>query len=514
MRRVNRKRPIDYILPFLVILGLGVIGILGFQLWKNFEKQGKADVYFYVAEGKAKVLPYGQATWDNAFSGTKLLLGDALKTPSVGKVTMAFFNGTFMRMGPDTAVTLTDIKKDSEREKIVLTMDNGMLWVNGSKSPGVKEALYEIRTSHMQVKAKGTVFEVESNTAEVVRVMDGEVTVDVLVKAEGKERVAESITVGVGQEITLDEATLKAYEDNQSPSVLMAINDQFKAGDWYQWNIKEDRNPTSYDSTTGEAPTPSTLETSEQGTGEEIRQNPETMQTSESATQEPANTLEEEFSGSLESPVILKPGSEERTVDKGPVSISGSIAAGTEKVVVEQVLDGKTEKYTLSRFKPGDTSFTYNVSDILGNLKEGENTYSFYAVDAKGNKSDASEITIVYNKQKVEITDSLEAPVVLKFNGSESSTVTADKVLVEGQVKGAEKVVVNGYPLSKFEPGSTTWAYIASEVLGNLSSGLNEFEVYAIDTEGNKSAAVKFTITYDKPSSGGAGGTNQPVYGF
>jgi len=81
MRRVNRlQRPVDFLLPFLVLVSIGIIGVMAFQVWQNWDKQGKADVYFYVIGGKAKILPYGQAEWNNAYSGTKLLLGDALKT--------------------------------------------------------------------------------------------------------------------------------------------------------------------------------------------------------------------------------------------------------------------------------------------------------------------------------------------------------------------------------------------------------------------------------------------------
>ncbi len=526
MRRINRKRPIDYILPFLVILGLGVIAILGYQLWKNYEKQGKADAYFYIAEGNAKILPYGQTSWDNAFSGTKLLIGDALKTTSLGKVVMIFFNGTIIRMGSDTAITLTDLSKDTESEKIVMTMDNGVLWVNGRKSPGVKDANYEVRTSHIKVRAKETVFEVESNTAEVVRVLNGQVAVDVMVKTGGTERVAQTIDVGVGQEIVLDAATLKAFEDNQNPSVLMAISDQFKTGDWYLWNTQEDKNPTAYSAESAQQPVVTGTQSSANVSGS-------TQQTTATAgqllsTQQTQAGTSEVISGTG-APVITAPAEDARTVAKGPVTISGTVPDGTRKVVVEQVIDGKTDSYTLGKFKAGDTNFVYNVSEKLGNLIAGDNTYSFYAFDSKGNKSDAAEIIITLNAQKVVITDKLEAPVVLKYNGSDSSVVDTGTVTVAGTIKGAEKVVVNGYTLSKFTAGSTTWSYIAKESLGNLQSGQNVYEVYGVDPDGNKSDTVKFTITYNKTAASAstqqtvpAGGTQQsapaggtqPGFGF
>jgi hypothetical protein len=502
MRRVNRKRPIDYILPFLIILGLGVVIVLGLQLWKNFEKQGKADAYFYIASGKARLLQYGESTWNNAFSGTKLLVGDSLKTSSIGKAVLAFFNGTLIRIGNDTAITLTDLSKDTEKERIVVTMDNGLTWINAKKSPGVKQAEYEVRTSHMLVRANGTVFEVEKNSAEIVRVIEGNVNVDVLISNNGKERVAETISVGVGQEIILDDATLKAFEDNQSPSVLMALNEQFKTTDWYSWNVEEDRNPTSYDNYLGDASGTTAASQSDDvsGLSQQGTQQGHTQEggLTQSGTQETQEITGETISSGA--PVINKPVESERTVT-GPLTISGTAPDDAVKMIVDQVVSGKSETYTLAKFKAGDTAFSYNVSEKFGNLAKGENIYTFYAVNKDGDKSEGASITLTFDKTAVNITDALTAPVVKTFNGAVSSTVTVDTVQVAGEIVGAEKVVVNGYTLSKFEPGSTVWNYTAKESLQNLKSGVNEYEVYGIDTNGNKSAAVKFTITYDKPVS-------------
>lgn len=388
MRRVRRKSTIDYILPFLILLGVGVIGILGYQLWSSFEKQGKADVYFYLAEGKAKILPYGQSTWDNAFSGTKLLLGDSLKTSSLGKLVMLFFNDTVIRLGNDSAITLTDVSKGSDQEKIVLNLDNGLIWVNGKKSPGVKESHYDVRTTHMLVKAKGTVFEVENNETEVVRVFDGEISVDILVNTDGKERVADTVTVGVGQQIVLDEATIKAYEEHQTLSILQMISEDFKATEWYSWNMKEDENPTDFT-----LPGRTTAQEND-ATPEETTDSHESQQTEE--TEESQENADD--TTKPDAPTILKPVGAGRITDQGRVTISGSVEKGTSKVVVEQFISGHLDSYTLSKFKEGDTAWTYTVAESLGNLLDGQNVYKIYALNNKGLKSEPAEITITYNK--------------------------------------------------------------------------------------------------------------------
>lgn len=493
MRRVQRrKKPVDYLLPFLVLISIGVIGILGFQLWSTWDAQSRADAYFYVAEGKAKVLPFAQTDWDNAFSGTKLLLGDSLKTSTAGLVVMEFFNGTMIRMAENSSVSLVDLSKASDKETIVVSLDNGKVWVKGQKSAGVREAEYEVRTRHLLVKAVGTVFEVESGKSDTVRVMDGSVEVDVYIPVGESERVAETISVGVGQEITIDDAALKVFSDNGKPSVLMAISDEFKSSKWYAWNNKEDLNPTDFavgGSTMSEMEDLSATPDSE----EELTGGNEVELSDEKIDEEDDSAN----NGVIGQPVIKQPTS--LTTDTGKFEISGTVSEGTAKVIVENSANG--DRYVLSAFKEGDTDWSYNVSTAYGNIKAGDTTYKVYAVTADGNESDPAKIVITYEKGTTEIIDKLTAPKVLSFNGASSNEVATGVVKVVGKVEGAEKVVVSGYELSQFQPGDTSWTYYANEDGGNLKEGTNEYQVYAVDPDGNKSAVTDFSIIYTKSAS-------------
>ncbi len=497
MRRARRKGVVDYILPFLILLGLGIIVILAFQIWSSFQQQGKADVHFYITEGKAKVLPYGQTNWDTAFSGTKFLLGDALKTSPSGRAVLAFFNGTIIRLDNDTALTLKDVGKGSSEEKISVNLDNGSMWLKGQKSPGVMVGNYEVRTAHMVVRANGTVFEVESKGTEIVRVQEGDVDVDILVTTDGKQRVADTLTVGVGQQLELDTAALSAFEANQSPSLREAIDDDFKTTSWYRWNVLEDDDPTDFskqklDSSDTEKIVTDTIQTSSQ-----------VVDSQEDGSSSQATPVVEDVLSNedvVTKPVVTNPAQAEATLDKDKFTLTGTVAKGTEKVVVEQVIDGKLDVYTLSKFAAGSTEWSYTVAVNLGNLKKGENVYDIYAVDSKGVKSEAAQVKLVYESAVVEITEPLTLPVVKTFNGLTTSTVETGIVKVEGEIKGAAKVVVNDYELSKFKPGDLTWVYYANENGGNLKPGVNEYSVYGVDEEGNKSQVVTFTITYNKAS--------------
>ncbi len=410
MRRARRKSPIDYILPFLIFLSIGIIVVLGVQLWGNWQNQGKADVYLYVVEGKSKLLLYGSSNWDTAYNGTQLLLGDSFKTLSGGRALLKFFNGSLMRLNSDTAITLTDLQKHSDQEKIVVNLDNGSLWVNGHKSQGVRNAAYEVRTSNMLVKAKGTIFEVENaGGLQLVRVFDGEIKVDILITSDGRERVADTRNVGVGQQIVLDSASIKSFEQNKEVSLLQAIDDAFKTTAWYLWNTKEDISPTdvanfvsssgSSSEMTSTSPSPSTsLPPSTSSDPEDPTGGTPLTSETPSSSDSSSETTPSDTVFVLEKPVVSSPLLSARTITEGKVSITGTVKKGTAGVLVEQVIDGVIDSYALNKFKVGDTQWSYNAAEVFGNLRPGENTYSIYAIDSAGKKSAPVTVTIIYKK--------------------------------------------------------------------------------------------------------------------
>lgn len=494
MRRIQRRKsPIDYFFPFLILVSIGIIVVMSLQLWSTWSSGTKADVYFYVADGKAKLLPYGQTDWDSAYSGTRLLLGDSLKTSSFGRLVMDFFNGTIVRIGPDTAVTLADVTKNSDWEKISLNLENGMLWLNGKKSAGVKEAIYEVRTANLLVKAKGTVFEVENIGVETVRVFDGDVEVDVILNFDGKERIVDTVSLGIGQELSIDDATLRAYSQNKKPSIRNAMNDDFKLMEWYIWNTAEDDNPTDF------SKPPSTFD-------DIVDETPATDDVSDGLDDgelDANNNMQNDEE--LAPPLILQPVN--KVVKDEELVISGQAPRGAVKMIVENSSGGVSDSYTLGGYVAGDATFKYTASVKLGNLKSGKNIYKVFAVDADGNRSEPAEIEITLEKEVVEIEEDLEAPKVVSFNGGSSSVVDKGTVVIEGTVVGAEKVVVDDYVLSQFQPGDKTWKYTASVEYENLKPGENVFEVYAVGPDGKKSAVVEFTVTYE----GGEEEVEEPV---
>ncbi len=65
---------------------------------------------------------------------------------------------------------------------------------------------------------------------------------------------------------------------------------------------------------------------------------------------------------------------------------------------------------------------------------------------------------------------------------------------------GAYRISVNGYILTKFQPGDRKWSYFASKKLGTLVAGKNTFKVVSISRDGKESAPATIEVTYNATS--------------
>lgn len=71
----------------------------------------------------------------------------------------------------------------------------------------------------------------------------------------------------------------------------------------------------------------------------------------------------------------------------------------------------------------------------------------------------------------------------------------ADQIEMRGTAPaGTAGMMVNDYKLQLFRTGDTSWSYLASKQLSNLTDGKNIFNVYALDAAGNPSAPATLTI--------------------
>ncbi len=120
-------------------------------------------------------------------------------------------------------------------------------------------------------------------------------------------------------------------------------------------------------------------------------------------------------------------------------------------------------------------------------------------------------------KEEADDSKAPSAPVVTspKIEKNVSFELDQAEQVVQGTVEAdVQKVIVNGYALSKYVPGSKAFTYYAKLSIGNLKAGDNEFTIYAEDKAGNRSEATKIILALPQSvldEAQKAAGQEQPV---
>ncbi len=419
--RARSNRLVDYIMPFLIIIAVGVIIVLLFNLFRAlFASQTSGDAFLHLESGSVQMKMFGTDDYFDLTSDALVMQGDELITSANSKVIVEFFDGTLMRLDGGTDVVLEEID-DGDEPYINMMLVDGKLWFN-KVYKNTSGTSIEVRMSNVVVKStEGGIFTIENEFDDVVRVINGDdVVVDVM--DEDGVKVVESEKVGVGQEIVFSDAVLQKYWQFQSPSVLSALSDEFKETGWYSWNIGEDIDPTSFSKAAilGEEGdlvevAPEVYEPvedpAESGIDDDVSDDvrddvaeesedmePEVEEVVEEPVEDPAEGgVEEESSadiGALTTPTITSVSGVTETnadgfyvVTKNPGTLVGGIS-GAEDVVVSG--------YTLTKFVSGDGTWTYYANADYALMEVGENSYEVYAVAPDGTKSESITVKVLY----------------------------------------------------------------------------------------------------------------------
>lgn len=151
---------------------------------------------------------------------------------------------------------------------------------------------------------------------------------------------------------------------------------------------------------------------------------------------------------------------------------------------------------------------------VLAGCSTSKKTVTSFSSDKEDNGTKTTVTTL-----KKEDTTSKQKPIAISTKDTSSATdttqfaitsLTQDTLttskgyhLIQGTTpKKTSKVTVNGYALSKYKAGETSWSYIAATSLGTLKKGTNYYTVSALDSSGNKIATKNFTIVYNGTNNG------------
>jgi hypothetical protein len=458
---------------------------------------------------------------------------------------MSFYNGSMVRMNGDSKVELQKVEVDDEVDQVELDVDNGTIWVNlgAQENDYIK---FMVETDHLRITSYGTIFEVSMTDRETVRVVDGEVLVEVVEMDGDREVVLEQLKVGVGQQVDLTASDIEAIYARETVSMLEAIDDDWKSTAWYNWNLEEDADPSKYvlddvvdrgeetDTTTDEDVVDENdddevVEGDDEDTVEEPVVEEDDADEDDTTTSSVTPSLE--LTSPDENPYTLKDG-------ETSIAITGTASASVSEITVTSYdADGNGYAYSLGQFSQGDASWRYNAAEGYGNLREGRNLFSIVGETAEGYQSEILEVVIIVpegafgadeeddetdtdtdtteedtseeNTTEEDTTESTEditqtQPQILTANGVSVSgnyySSAADEVLIIGSVsESAVAVYVNEYKLSQFSAGDTTWSYYAKVDYLNYSVGSNSYTVYAEDADGNISQVLSFELYYEAP---------------
>ena len=480
-----------YFLPFLSLIIVGLIVVLVFQIVTYYQaKRSQAlenKVAVKVVSGTADMKIWGVEQLVRAFDGSILNEGDIIKTGPASRVILSLQNGSVIRLDSETEIDFAQLKTKDGKDEAGVNLKQGEIWLKRSDNEGIRSA-FSVFTENLEVKSIGSVLNVSKTNEQAVRVLNGKVTAVIKVKDLQSEnssemRAADSAEIVFGQELVLGKQGIADLENRKTLDFLALLSDDFRDTEWYKWNRKEDA-----------AGVPAVTVADAVGNQSQTALS-EIIESK--ANEVVIETPPQEVSAAPEMPIILTPKAEERTTRKGEVLISGTVGLDVQKVEVTRYIGDKAESYILQKYVPFSGKWSYLAAAFYGNFVAGENRFTVVAIGKDGKKSFPAEIIMMYDKP-LEPAD-MSVPAVASFNGAATTGASfetdEDSVLVGGKIgKGIAKVFVNDFVLTKYVPSSGAWGYYAKTQYGNLHEGENEYSVYGVDADGNKTPVAKFTI--------------------
>jgi len=506
-KRAPRKAGIDYIKPFIVIIIFIAIIVAGWNLLSSLligesEVLSNEKVFLEIETGSAKAMTDSDSSWKNVPSSIYLYEGESVKTLSDGRITLSFFDQSLARLDKSSEVSLKSLSREGVIGSIDLELSDGKLWVNVDEASGM-DTDFTVDTGIINLKTSGGIMVV--SYPGTIYVLEGSAEVDIL--HEGN--VVKNVTVGVGQQLVVDDKIATDLAENLTKEILFALDDSLKTSNWYRWNRQKD----------GLDSIDTSLDNIKDTPLDDISNTDIKAEVDDSTAEviEDEELEEEDFSDDTEAPSlpqIKSPGSNNDTVilDGVVQKIQGTVSDDTAAVIVND--------YRLGLFKAGDGEFIYTANIDFNNLKVGENKYEIIAEDKAGNKSEAATITLelpqdIYDNAKAEKinnedknkTPSEASSGGVKFtspNGGENLSTSETAFEVKGEVpEGTVKVLVNNYQLQGFSEGDTTFLYRATSTLKTLIiDELNTYTAKAYDADDKLLGTATITIDVESGSKG------------
>ncbi len=400
--------------PFIILICIGLIGVLGFQLYSSLsEKEPEKGIKIDLLSGSAELKAWGTEQFIEIPSGSFLMEGDEIQTSFDSLMSLEFPEGSILRVGGGGDLIVEELNLEEDPALVKLLLVNGEVWLNKMNATSAKTS-FQISLGNVVVKSNDmSVLSLENKMDEVVRVVSGaSATVDVL--NEAKVKVVETITVGVGQEAYFTNEVLQKYWNFEMPSIIVAMSDSFRDSDFYDFNMDADKG--NVDISTMESESSSGTREEDFVTDEESSVASSDVENVENKPTENTNDDSNTASSVLSAPKITGVSGITKTDENGfyvvtnyLATLSGTVSGASEVYVND---------YKLQKFVSGSDTWTYFANAKYNLMKEGENVYNVYAKDANGKKSEVLTVKVLYKPAPVVV-----APVVTTSTTETTSTI-------------------------------------------------------------------------------------------
>ncbi|MBN2307132.1 FecR domain-containing protein [Candidatus Peregrinibacteria bacterium] len=193
---------------------------------------------------------------------------------------------------------------------------------------------------------------------------------------------------------------------------------------------------------------------------------------------------------------------QELIVDK---TMAADLAEGIEKEVIFALDDAfkSSNWYRWNQQQEGAVELEEEAASEEVTSEDAAETTDEETMD----EETTAEEEVTEEEEEIDLNDK-EPPTVpqIEIPGNNGDTVALEDVKqdIKGSVSSdTEKVIVNDYTLSRYVSGSKEFRYTANIAFGNLEVGDNDYEVIAVDKNGNKSETATITLVlsqevYDK----------------
>lgn len=153
----------------------------------------------------------------------------------------------------------------------------------------------------------------------------------------------------------------------------------------------------------------------------------------------------------------------------------------------------------------GEIVLEINDTEFIQSEWNLNNLEQFYPQEAAKIRAEIEKSAqkIESTSENENIDSEIESPIILEPEAGARIAAAEELVVITGTVpENIFQVSVNGYTLTKFQPGDRKWSYFASRKFGTMLPGENKYSIKAIRRDGKESAATDINIFYEGTASG------------